>query len=318
MDIEKVSKDIFDIQINELKNVKNKIGTEIEELCNLILKNEGKVVITGIGKSGIIGQKISATLASTGTNSVFMNSAEALHGDLGIVQPNDIVLALSNSGESDEIINIIPSIKTIGAKLVAFTGNPNSRLGIESDLIIDIGVEKEACPMNLAPTCSTTATLVMGDAIASVLIKLRNFKPENFALYHPGGSLGRRLLSRIKDLMFSGKELPKVKLDSSSKEVLIELTRTRLGGTCITDNEGKLLGIITEGDIRRALENDYSFFNLSAKELMCSNPITMNDKDGMLVDALKIMKDNKLSLLPILESDKLIGIIRINDLLDFN
>lgn len=317
MNIIESSKEIFDIQISELSKVKNRIGHEIEELCNMIISTKGKIVITGIGKSGIIGKKIAATLASTGTNSVFMNSAEALHGDLGIVQENDMVIAISNSGESEEIINIIPSIKKIGAMLISFTGNSKSRLGLESDLIIDIGVEQEACPMNLAPTCSTTATLVMGDTIASLLIRIRNFKPENFALYHPGGSLGRRLLSRVKDIMFKDEILPLVSPESTSKQVLFEFTRTRLGGACVVDDNRKLLGIITEGDIRRALEKDDSFFELKAESLMCLNPVVLRDKDSLLVDALKIMKENKLSLLPVLDGGKVIGVTRINDLLDF-
>ncbi|MEG2848375.1 MAG: KpsF/GutQ family sugar-phosphate isomerase, partial [Bacilli bacterium] len=285
MDIKKIAQDLFDKEICELEKVKNKISDSLEVVVNLILESKGKVVITGIGKSGIIGKKIAATLASTGTHAVFMNAAEGLHGDLGIISKNDIVIAISNSGNSDEVLSIIPSIKKIGAILVAMTGNPNSSLGKLSNAILNIGVEQEGCPLNLAPMSSTTSTLVMGDALATVLIKARNFKPENFAVYHPGGSLGRRLLMKVKDVMH--KDLPIVETYSDMDNVIMTMTKKRLGVVCIVKDD-VLLGIITEGDIRRALKMKDKFFTLKAEDIMTTN-YTYATEDIMALDALELM-----------------------------
>jgi len=316
MDIKKFAQEIFDIEIEELKKVRNKIGSELENAANLILKSNGKVVITGIGKSGIIGKKIAATLSSTGTLTVFMNSAEGLHGDLGMIGKDDVVIAISNSGNSDEVVSIIPSIKKIGAKLIAMTGNKNSKLGVEADEILDIGVEREACPMNIAPTCSTTATIVMGDALASVLIKLRNFKPENFAIYHPGGSLGRRLLMKVKDVMHSGDELAIVTKDTGIDEILVVMTKKKLGAVCVVENDS-MIGLITEGDIRRALQNKEEFFSYKASDIM-TKEFTSIEEDQMAVDALELMEKRKsqISVLPVLKDKKIIGMVRIHDLLN--
>lgn len=316
MDIKKYAQEIFDIEIEELKKVRDKIGKEIEKTAKLIMDCKGKVVVTGIGKSGIVGKKIAATLASTGTLTVFMNSAEGLHGDLGMVDREDVVIAISNSGNSDEVVSIIPSIKKIGAKLIAMTGNKNSKLGVQSDAILDIGVEREACPMNIAPTCSTTATIVMGDALASVLIKLRNFKPENFAVYHPGGSLGRRLLMKVKDVMHSGTDLAVVEKDTNIDEILVTMTKKKLGAVCVLE-DGKMTGIITEGDIRRALGNKEEFFTYKAVDIMISK-FTYIEAEKMAVDALELMenRESQISVLPVLEGQKLIGMVRIHDLLN--
>jgi len=316
MDIKKYAQEIFDIEIDELKKVRNKIGKEIEKTAKLIMECKGKVVVTGIGKSGIVGKKIAATLASTGTLTVFMNSAEGLHGDLGMVGKEDVVIAISNSGNSDEVVSIIPSIKKIGAKLIAMTGNKNSKLGVQSDEVLDIGVEREACPMNIAPTCSTTATIVMGDALASVLIKLRDFKPENFAVYHPGGSLGRRLLMKVKDVMHSGTDLAIVEKNTNIDEILVTMTKKKLGAVCVLEDE-KMVGIITEGDIRRALGNKEEFFSYKAVDIMISK-FTSIEAGKMAVDALELMENRKsqISVLPVLEGAKLIGIVRIHDLLN--
>ncbi|MGL5088984.1 MAG: KpsF/GutQ family sugar-phosphate isomerase [Cetobacterium sp.] len=314
MDIKKIAQDLFDREICELEKVKNKISDSLEVVVNLILKSKGKVVITGIGKSGIIGKKIAATLASTGTLTVFMNSAEGLHGDLGMINKDDIVIAISNSGNSDEVISIIPSIKKIGATVVAMTANPNSRLGKESFAVLDIGVEKEGCPLNLAPMSSTTSTLVMGDALATVLITARNFKPENFAVYHPGGSLGRRLLMKVKDVMH--KDLPIVELRSDMDTVIMTMTKKRLGLVCVVNNE-ELLGIITEGDIRRALKMKDKFFSMKAEDIMTKN-YTRATEDIMALDALELMenRENQISVLPVLMDKKVVGVVRIHDLLN--
>ncbi|MEG0424420.1 MAG: KpsF/GutQ family sugar-phosphate isomerase [Cetobacterium sp.] len=314
MDIKKIAQDLFDKEICELEKVKGKISDSLEIVVNLILNSKGKVVITGIGKSGIIGKKIAATLASTGTLAVFMNSAEGLHGDLGMINKNDIVIAISNSGNSDEVISIIPSIKKIGATLIAMTGNSNSRLGKEADAILDIGVEKEGCPLNLAPMSSTTSTLVMGDALATVLITARNFKPENFAVYHPGGSLGRRLLMKVRDVMH--KDLPIAQLTSDMDTVIMTMTKKRLGVVCIVEND-ELLGIITEGDIRRALKMKDKFFTLKAEDIM-TRDYTYATENIMALDALDLMenRESQISVLPVLSDKQIVGVVRIHDLLN--
>ncbi|MGL5411894.1 KpsF/GutQ family sugar-phosphate isomerase [Cetobacterium sp.] len=314
MDIKKIAQDLFDKEICELEKVKGKISDSLEIVVNLILNSKGKVVITGIGKSGIIGKKIAATLASTGTLAVFMNSAEGLHGDLGMINKNDIVIAISNSGNSDEVISIIPSIKKIGAILIAMTGNSNSRLGKEADAILDIGVEKEGCPLNLAPMSSTTSTLVMGDALATVLITARNFKPENFAVYHPGGSLGRRLLMKVRDVMH--KDLPIAQLTSDMDTVIMTMTKKRLGVVCIVEND-ELLGIITEGDIRRALKMKDKFFTLKAEDIM-TRDYTYATENIMALDALDLMenRESQISVLPVLSDKQIVGVVRIHDLLN--
>lgn len=314
MDIKKIAQDLFDKEICELEKVKGKISDSLEIVVNLILNSKGKVVITGIGKSGIIGKKIAATLASTGTLAVFMNSAEGLHGDLGMINKNDIVIAISNSGNSDEVISIIPSIKKIGATLIAMTGNSNSKLGKEADAILDIGVEKEGCPLNLAPMSSTTSTLVMGDALATVLITARNFKPENFAVYHPGGSLGRRLLMKVRDVMH--KDLPIAQLTSDMDTVIMTMTKKRLGVVCIVEND-ELLGIITEGDIRRALKMKDKFFTLKAEDIM-TRDYTYATENIMALDALDLMenRESQISVLPVLSDKKIVGVVRIHDLLN--
>lgn len=315
MDIVSYAKEIFDIEIEELKKVRDKLGKEIEQAVKLIYESKGKVVVTGIGKSGIIGKKIAATLASTGTLSIFMNSAEGLHGDLGMIDSEDVVLAISNSGNSDEVLSILPSIKKIGAKIIAMTGNCNSSLGKEADVVLDVRVDKEACPMNLAPTCSTTTTLVMGDALASALIKIRDFKPENFALYHPGGSLGRRLLTKVSDIMHDNGELAIVGPDESIDTLIVEMTNKRLGAVCILDGE-KLIGIITEGDIRRALMDREKFFSYKARDIM-TKTFTSIEKDKLAIDAMAVMenRESQISVLPVVEGNKLLGMIRIHDLL---
>ncbi len=315
MDIIKYAKKVFDIQIEELEKVKNKIDLELEKVAKEILVCKGKVVITGIGKSGLIGKKIVATLASTGTYATFMNAAEGLHGDLGMIHPDDIVIAISNSGNSDEVVSIIPSIKKIGATLIAMTGNKNSKLGIESRYILDIGVEQEACPMNLAPTSSTTAALVMGDALATVLTSLKEFKPENFAIYHPGGSLGRRLLTKVSDLMHPIDGVAIVRIEDNIEKVILQMTNNPLGIACVEENK-EIVGIITEGDIRRALLNSKDFFSYKSADIMTKS-FTSVQNDIMAIEALEIMenRDGKISVVPVIENKKLIGVVRIHDLL---
>lgn len=315
MDVISYVKEIFQVEIDEVTKVKNRIGKEIEQCINLILETKGKVVITGVGKSGHIGKKIAATLASTGTLTVFMHSTEGLHGDLGMIHPEDLVIAISNSGNTEEVLSILPSIKKMGCKLIAITGNKSSKLAKVSDCIIDVGVEKEACPMNLAPTSSTTATLVMGDAIASALIEIRKFKPENFALYHPGGSLGRRLLLKVGDVMHKLSEIALCSPEDMVDEVLLKMTNKNLGAACIM-NDDKIVGIITEGDIRRALKNKEEFFNFKARNIMTSK-FTSIGVEAHAIEALEIMenRESKIYQLPVVdEKGVLLGLLRLHDL----
>ncbi|MHD0316012.1 KpsF/GutQ family sugar-phosphate isomerase [Fusobacterium sp. THCT1E2] len=316
MDIINYAKEVFDSEIEELKIVRDKINREIIDVVEEILKSEGKVVVTGIGKSGLIGKKIAATLASTGTHSVFMNSAEGLHGDLGMISKEDVVIAISNSGNSDEIVAILPSIKKIGAKIVAMTGNRNSKLGREADYILNIGVKREGCPLNLAPMSSTTSTLVMGDALAAILIKKRDFKPENFALYHPGGSLGKRLLMKVRDVMHKEDMLPLCDKESVIDDVILTMTDKRLGAVCVMNGD-LMVGIITEGDIRRALKRREEFFGFKAKDIMTRN-FTKVDSESMAIDALELMenRESQISVLPVFDKDRLVGMVRVHDLLN--
>ena len=317
-DIEEARK-TFDIEIGELEKLRNRIDKRFEEMVDIILKlDNNKVVITGIGKSGHIGAKIAATLASTGTSAIFVNSAEALHGDLGMISRGDVVIAISNSGNSDEVLSILNPVRKIGAKLIAFTGNESSALAKNSDIIINIGVEKEACPLGTAPMSSTTATLVMGDALAAVLMKKKNFTESDFARYHPGGSLGKRLLLTVKDLMHIGEELPVLSQEEHIENVLMTLTKKKMGAVCISDSgkeKGRLIGIITEGDIRRALSHKEEFFKYKAEDIMIKNPVSIN-VDAMALDALHLMenRESQINVLPVVEDGNVAGIIRIHDL----
>ena len=310
------ARSIFDAEIEELERVKKLLDGEFIKVVELILNSKGKVVVTGIGKSGLIGKKIAATLASTGTSAIFMNSAEGLHGDLGMISSNDVVLAISNSGNSDEIVSLLPSIEKIGAKVVAMTGNRNSRLGRAADYVLNIGVTREACPLNLAPMSSTTSTLVMGDALAATLIKRRDFRPENFAVYHPGGSLGKRLLMRIGDIMKKGEEIPLCDKESPIKNVILTMTEKSLGAVCVMNGD-LMVGIITEGDIRRALAKELEFFTYKAKDIMTRN-FTKTDSKSMAIDALELMENrpSQITVLPVVDANKLVGLVRTHDLLN--
>lgn len=310
------ARSVFEAEMEELGRVKNSLDADITKVVELILGMKGKVVVTGIGKSGLIGKKIAATLASTGTTAIFMNSAEGLHGDLGMIASDDVVLAISNSGNSDEIVSLLPSIQKIGAKLVAMTGNRNSKLGKAADYVLNIGVSREGCPLNLAPMSSATATLVMGDALAAILIKRRDFRPENFALYHPGGSLGKRLLMRVKDMMKKGDEIPVCDKESPIKNVILTMTEKSLGAVCVMNGD-LMVGIITEGDIRRALTKEGEFFTFKAKDIMTRN-FTRTDSNSMAIDALELMENrpSQITVLPVIDDNKLVGMVRVHDLLN--
>jgi len=289
-------------------------GIEIMRSCR------GKVVVTGMGKSGLICRKIAATLASTGTPSFFLHSADALHGDLGMLMKDDVVLALSNSGETEEILKLLPHLKHHGIRLVVMTGSPDSTLARAGDAVLDVGVREEACPLGLAPTTSTTVALAVGDALAIVLLQEKGFKKEDFAIRHPGGILGRRLLLRVEELMHSGEELPLVEESTAIKDALFEITAKRLGVTGVVDEAGNLVGIITDGDLRRGLQtHGNGIFSKSAKEVMTAKPRAIA-KDALASEALAKMEENAprpITCLFVLEygSEKPIGIIHLHDIL---
>lgn len=310
-----IARGIIDTEIQGLEKLKQSLGRELVEAAKMIYKSKGKLIITGIGKTGAIGKKIAATLASTGTTTIFMNSTEGLHGDLGMVNPEDIVIGISNSGESDELLNILPAIKNIGAKIFAMTGNTNSRLAKEAELVLFCGVDVEGCPLNLAPMASTTSALALGDALAGVLMKIRGFQPQNFAMYHPGGSLGRRLLSRVKNLMKTGEELALCSPETKIKDVILKMNEKRLGILCVMQEE-QLVGIITEGDIRRALSREEEFFTFCAEEIMTSKYKSV-EQEMMASEALSFMEEGQyqISVMPVFHQGHFVGVIRIHDLL---
>lgn len=317
MDFIERSKEVFDAEIGELKNVRNRIGREFADMVNLILKSKGKVVITGIGKSGIIGHKISSTLASTGTPSVFMNAAEAMHGDLGMICKDDVVVAISNSGFSQELLNILPPIKKIGCPIVAMTGDLQSELVKRADIAIDCGVVHEAGEESFVPTCSSTAALVMGDALAMCLMEHRAFKMENFAFYHPGGALGRRLLTKVSDCM--NRNVPRVQENTLFKDVIYEVSKSRQGVTLVYKGD-VAVGIITDGDIRRAVQKYDDLKVIVATDIM-TNGFKKILPEAMITDALAMMDENKITSLVVPESDAsnapIIGVLHIHNIFDF-
>ncbi|MBP8945241.1 MAG: KpsF/GutQ family sugar-phosphate isomerase [Paludibacteraceae bacterium] len=317
MDFVERSKEIFALEITELQKLANRLGPEINEAVEMIYNCKGKLVIMGIGKTGIIGHKIASTLASTGTPTIFINAAEAVHGDLGMVSKNDIVLLISNSGSSSEILNVIFPLKNIGCTIIAMTGNPKSPLAKEASLILNVGVEREACPLGLAPTTSTTATLLMGDALTICLMERRNFKAENFALYHPGGALGRQLLARVKDEMVT--DIPKVYTQTPFKDVIYEVSNKRLGMTMVYNGNEEAVGIITDGDIRRAIQKFDNIKHLTAADFM-THGFKRITQEALLSEALEIMDENNITNLAVMEtpdSDKVIGVITIHNIIDF-
>lgn len=282
------------------------------ETAELIFNSNGRLVVTGIGKSAIIARKIVATLNSTGTPSLFLHASEAIHGDLGMVQKDDVVICISKSGNSPEIKVLVPLLKNFGNKLIAITGNTTSFLGKESDFVLNTFVETESCPNNLAPTNSTTAQLVMGDALAVVLMEMRDFKPDDFAKYHPGGALGKKLLLRVKDMLDTSRK-PFVNPDSSIKDVIVEISEKRLGVAAVIEND-KVIGIITDGDIRRMLNKTETITGLTAKDIMTINPKTIKSSD-MVADALNIMEDFSITQLVVVDDAIYIGVIHLHDIL---
>ncbi|MDO1528290.1 KpsF/GutQ family sugar-phosphate isomerase [Fulvimonas sp. R45] len=299
-----------------IRALEPRIGAGFVDACRLILGCQGRLVVTGMGKSGHIGRKIAATLASTGTPAFYVHPGEASHGDLGMILPQDIVLALSNSGETDEVLFILPVIKRQGIPLIALTGNPASSLAQQADVHLDVSISAEACPLGLAPTASTTAALVMGDALAIALLEARGFTSEDFARSHPAGSLGRRLLLHIADVMHTGDGIPAVAPDASLTEALVEMTRKHLGMTAVVDADRRLLGVFTDGDLRRALDDDgVDLRNAKVAELMTRNPKAIG-ADKLAIEAAQLMEKHQIhALLVVDEAERVVGALNIHDLL---
>jgi arabinose-5-phosphate isomerase len=298
-----------------IKTLSHRIDQNFVVACQHLLESKGRIIVMGIGKSGHIGRKIAATFASTGSPAFFIHPSEAKHGDMGMITANDIILALSNSGETEEILVLIPYIKRMNIPLIALTGRPKSTLARAATVNIDVSVAKEACPLGLAPTTSTTAALVMGDALAIVLLENRGFTTEDFALSHPGGSLGRRLLLKVEEIMHHGPAVPKVDFDALLKTALVEMTEKKLGMTTIVDANGKLAGVFTDGDIRRAFDNNIDIHKAFINDLMSKNPKIIS-ANTLAVDALRIMENYKITSLVVTnDHSHPIGVIHMHDIL---
>ena len=306
------ARETIEHQANSIKNLYKLLTKDFEKAVNLINNTKGRVIVSGIGKSAIIAQKIVATFNSTGTPSIFMHAADAIHGDLGLIQNEDIIICISKSGNTPEIKALVPFIKKTNNKLIAITGETNSYLSEKSDIVISSYVDNEACPNNLAPTTSTTAQLVIGDAIAVCLVKLRGFSPNDFAKYHPGGTLGKRLFLKVKDLIDT-KSLPKVDASDLMKDVIIEISNKMLGITVVLD-KNKIVGVITDGDLRRQLLKSQDISKVKANEIMSKNPKIIN-KNLLATEALLIMKTNKISQLIVAEKNKYVGVLHIQSLI---
>lgn len=300
-------------EIVSIQGLTKSVDDDFIKVVESVFLSQGRVIFTGIGKSAIIANKIVATLNSTGTPSIFMHAADAIHGDLGIIQKDDVIIAISKSGETPEIKVLVPLIKVRGNKLVAMVGNVESYLAKQSDFIMDTTVEREACPNNLAPTSSTTAQLVLGDALAVSLLELRGFTAADFAKMHPGGALGKRMFVRVGDISLKN-EVPKVDIDESVTNVIIEISSKRLGATAVLDN-GELQGIITDGDIRRMLQNSHDFSELRARDIFSGKPRTI-EKDELVVNALANMRENNITQLLVVENNKYVGVIHLHDILN--
>jgi len=313
--IVRLAQAVIETEADAVRALLSRIDDNFIKACEILYSCQGRVVVIGMGKSGHIGSKIAATLASTGTPAFFVHPAEASHGDLGMITRQDVVLALSNSGNTEEILTILPLIKRLNVPLIVMTGNPKSNLGKNATVVIDVSVAEEACPLNLAPTSSTTAALVMGDALAVALLETRGFTREDFALSHPAGSLGRKLLLRVSDIMHSGSELPIVGQDTLMPEVLVEMTGKSLGMVAIVDEAGKIIGVFTDGDLRRALEAHSNIIQLTAREVMTEDPVTVIP-DMLAAGAVQIMDEKNINgLLVVDENEKLVGALNMLDLL---
>ena len=309
------AKDVLRIEAEGILHLIDKVDISFEKAVDIIFKTKGRVIVTGIGKSGLIGKKIVATLTSTGTPAIFLHPVEGMHGDLGIVTKDDVMLAISNSGETDELNMIISSIRKIGARLIAFTGNPSSTLARSSDVVIDVGVEKEACPFGLAPTSSTTACLAMGDALAAVLIEKRKFNQSDFYKFHPAGNLGQRLRAKVRDFMITGAEIPKVDSGTPVMQAIEEMDKGNKGFVLITDKKNRLAGILTDGDLRRFVRRGQNFQDKIIDEVMTPSPKTI-EEDASLAQTIEYMQKDEITTLVVVNKKKqLKGYIHLHDIL---
>lgn len=307
-------REVIRIEAQAVEALAEKIGASFEEAVDLIYHCEGRVIVTGMGKSGIVARKIVATMNSTGTPSIFLHPTDAVHGDLGMVRREDVVICISKSGDTEEIHQLLPMLRRIGVKIISMVGNVGSHLARNSDLILDVSVREEACPHDLAPTASTTATVVMGDALAIALLHRRNFTKEDFAVFHPGGSLGKRLLLRVEEMMIQGVQIPLVRDTVTLSNAIVEMTSKRLGATCVVDADGRLKGIITDGDLRRLLQVTRDISNVTAAEAMTKNPKTIR-KEMLAAIALEEMEEFKITQLIVVDDHhKPVGMIHLHDL----
>ena len=307
-------KKVINIELKSIENLLPKLNSSFVKTVNLIYNCTGRTIITGIGKSGLISRKIVATLNSTGTPAIYLHPTDALHGDLGLIRKDDIVIIISKSGATEELLSLATMIKRMNVPIIAMLGNSHSSLAKLSDTILDISVTEEACPFGLAPTSSTTVSLVLGDAIAVAVLKLRGFTPKDFAALHPAGSLGKKLLLKISEIMYKENELPIVKKDTSIKDTILEMTAKRLGATCVIDENESLVGIITDGDLRRQLEKSLDIKNLKAEDIMTKNPKTINQKLLASFALQQMEKYNITSLIAINENNLPVGIVHLHDL----
>ncbi|MEK8089948.1 KpsF/GutQ family sugar-phosphate isomerase [Thermithiobacillus plumbiphilus] len=313
-DLCRLARDVIRLEAEAVAALEDRIGPEFDRACELLLNCPGRIVVTGMGKSGIIGKKIAATLASTGSPALFLHPAEGSHGDLGMLTRHDVLLALSNSGETAEILAILPLIKRMQVPTVAMTGRASSTLARRSDVHLDVFVAREACPHNLAPTASTTAALAMGDALAMALLQARGFTPEDFALSHPGGALGRRLLLQVADLMHSGSRLPVVNADTTLRQAVYEISSKGLGMTAVLEADGSLAGVFTDGDLRRALDRGADVLELPIRTLMHANPQVIGP-EALAAEALARMEQFRINGLLVVDDGRLVGALNMHDLL---
>ena len=316
VDILAIAKKVLLTESDAVAGLLNKLDQSFVKGIEIIFESKGRVVVTGMGKSGLVGKKIAATLASTGTPAFFLHPAEASHGDLGMVTSDDVIIAISNSGETEELVKIVPYLKRFGVGLISMTGNPASTLAKASDVHLDVAVKEEACPMGIVPTASTTAALAMGDAIAVALLSRRGFREEDFASFHPSGSLGRKLLIRVADLMHSGEGLPQIGPDASMTEAVVEISSKRLGITLVTGDDGVLLGVVTDGDVRRGIQKwGKEFFDLKAWDVMTRSPKTVSAVE-LAAKALAVMEQHAITVLVVAGAGgRPLGVLHLHDIL---
>ncbi len=309
-------KRVLAIEARAITNLIDRLDHRFAKAVDLLFHCQGKVVVSGMGKSGLIGTKIAATLASTGTPAFFLHPAEGIHGDLGMLARKDLLIAISNSGETDEVLKLLPSVKRLGVPVIALTGRPQSTLAKNSDVALDVSVSEEACPLGLAPTASTTATLALGDALAIALLQRRGFKEEDFAQFHPGGTLGRRLLLKVRDLMHQGEAIPRVPHTASLREAILEMTSKKLGMTTVTEADGRLRGVITDGDLRRFLERGIDWTSSRAGDVASKNPKTITP-DDLAARGVQIMERHSITALIVVDgkNQEVVGVLHLHDLL---